>query len=36
MAEYEAGRTTSITDAEMFQQVRAHLAGWLKENGYET
>ena len=32
--EYATCRTTSITDEEMYLQVKIHLADWLKENGY--
>ena len=33
MKEYEDGRTTSISDKEMEQQVQVHLAEWMKEKG---
>lgn len=35
LSEYEAGRETGISDAEMYQQVKLHLADWLKESGFE-
>ena len=35
MAEYDQGRATGILDREMFEQVKANLGDWLKENGYE-
>jgi isopropylmalate/homocitrate/citramalate synthase len=35
LSEYEAGRETCISDAEMYQQVKLHLADWLKESGFE-
>jgi len=34
MEEYEKGRLTQITDREMTEQVRNHLAEWMDENGY--
>ena len=36
MTQYDAGRTTAISDEEMLALVKQHLAGWLKENGYEV
>jgi isopropylmalate/homocitrate/citramalate synthase len=36
MTQYDAGRTTAITDEELFAQTRLHLAAWLRENGYEV
>jgi isopropylmalate/homocitrate/citramalate synthase len=36
MTQYDAGRTTAITDQEMLDQVKQHLGGWLRENGYEV
>lgn len=35
LSEYEAGRETGISDAEMYQQVKLHLTDWLKESGFE-
>jgi hypothetical protein len=35
MAQYEDGRATPISDREMADQTRTHLAEWLTENGYE-
>ena len=35
MTQYDAGRTTAITDEELLDLSKVHLAGWLKENGYE-
>jgi isopropylmalate/homocitrate/citramalate synthase len=35
-SEYDHGRTTSISDREMAEQVRAHLGDWLKESGFEV
>ena len=34
--EYEDGRTTSISDVEMMQQVRLNLRDWLEESGFEV
>jgi isopropylmalate/homocitrate/citramalate synthase len=36
MTQYDAGRTTAITDEEMLAQVKIHLADWLKDGGYEV
>ncbi len=36
MTQYDAGRTTAICDSEMYEQVKLHLADWLRKNGYET
>jgi isopropylmalate/homocitrate/citramalate synthase len=36
MTEYEACRLTAITDEEMAQQVKLHLAEWLKEQGHDA
>ena len=36
LAQYEAGRTTAITDEEMAQQVQVQLADWLRANGHEA
>ncbi|MFO7536409.1 MAG: 2-isopropylmalate synthase [Kiritimatiellia bacterium] len=33
-AQYETGRVAQISDAEVREQVRIHLADWLAENGY--
>lgn len=35
LAQYETGRTTAISDREMAEQVRLHLAGWLEQAGFE-
>jgi len=35
MTQYDAGRTTAITDEELLDLAKVHLSGWLKENGYE-
>jgi len=35
MTQYDAGRTTAITDDELLDQTKMHLSHWLKENGYE-
>ena len=35
MTQYDAGRTTAITDDELLEQAKLHLSSWLKENGYE-
>lgn len=35
-AQYAEGRTTSISDPEMLQQVRQNLAEWVKESGFEV
>jgi hypothetical protein len=35
MTQYDAGRTTAITDDELLEQSKIHLADWLKDNGYE-
>ena len=35
MKQYEQGRTTTISDAEMLAQIREHLAEWLEECGFE-
>lgn len=32
--QYEEDRTTSISDAEMIEQVRLHLRDWLEESGF--
>jgi isopropylmalate/homocitrate/citramalate synthase len=34
-AQYNAGRTTTISDKEMLKQVKLHLGTWLKESGFE-
>ena len=34
-AEYDEGRTTTISDREMLEQVRLHLRDWLEESGFE-
>ena len=34
--EYEEGRTTSISDREMLEQVKINLADWIKESGFEV
>jgi isopropylmalate/homocitrate/citramalate synthase len=36
MTQYDAGRTTAITDEKMLAQVKIHLADWLKDGGYEV
>jgi len=36
MTQYDAGRTTAITDDELSQQVKLNLADWLQVNGYEA
>jgi len=33
--QYKGKRTTTISDKEMLAQVREHLAGWMKESGFE-
>jgi hypothetical protein len=35
MTQYDAGRTTAITDEELLDQAKLHLGIWMKENGYE-
>jgi isopropylmalate/homocitrate/citramalate synthase len=35
LAEYEKGRTTTISDREMIKQVKLHLVDWIKESGFE-
>ncbi len=34
-AQYETGRVAQISDAEIREQAKLHLADWLAENGYE-
>jgi len=34
-AQYNGGRTTTISDKEMLKQVKLHLGTWLKESGFE-
>jgi isopropylmalate/homocitrate/citramalate synthase len=34
--QYEKGRTSAITDKEMLDQVRTHLADWIKESGFQV
>jgi hypothetical protein len=33
-AQYENGRVAQISDAEIREQVKVHLADWLAENDY--
>lgn len=33
--QYEEGRTTTISDQEMLEQVKLHLGDWIKESGFE-
>jgi len=33
--QYKDGRTTTISDREMLEQVRIHLKGWMEESGFE-
>ena len=35
VSEYDDGRTTTISDMEMMQQVRTNLHDWLEESGFE-
>ena len=34
-AQYEGGRTTAISDQELLDQVKLHLADWVRESGFE-
>jgi isopropylmalate/homocitrate/citramalate synthase len=34
-AQYDTGRVAQISDAEIREQAKLHLADWLAENGYE-
>jgi isopropylmalate/homocitrate/citramalate synthase len=35
LEQYDEGRTTGISDREMLEQVKIHLADWIKESGFE-
>lgn len=35
MSEYEGGRTTAISDHELVEQVRRHLADWVVQAGFD-
>ena len=35
MAQYDAGRTTTISDKEVLKLVKLYLGDWLKESGFE-
>jgi len=35
VAQYEQKRTTAISDQEMLEQVKLHLADWIEESGFE-